>query len=236
MELRATPGDPRSVCLHSQVVNERVSGLALAGWGADAGIYLQLVTPGGKKLFDAGWGRSGALPVVAAGCDRVARIPLGRRPLLGFHEFRRDPWVEIAGVSDPELARHEHLWLVLSLHPSRGAALRPAPLCIPLRTAADGLHGFGLFGADLDRLRRSEVMYRPGRLLVGFDPALRLPDAKRVITSRGLEVCSETYHSRTGFLVVSAPPGREAAVGASLETEGLARVAVREPLVCGLAG
>lgn len=234
LDLRCEPGFPVTATLRTEITNTSEHGVALAGWGSSPGIAVALITPGGRKLFDPRWDRVRPIPVIAGGGTVVADIPLGRLPLLNLEDWGERPLRRLRGVADPQLAREDHLWLVVSLHPIRGRPLRPAPLAVPLRAWRDPAHERD-HGDDLARLRTTELIYRPGRILVGLGRELSLADARRVIQSRGLEVCSSRLWPHTGFLEVSAPPGREAEVAADLEAEHLARVAMRDPIVCGFA-
>ena len=232
LEVRCEPGFPVTATVRTEITNVSERGIALAGWGSTPGTFAMVVTPGGRKLFDPRWDGGRPIAVIAAGGTVVADIPLGRLPLVNLEDWGERPLRRMRGLGDERLEREDHLWLVLSLHPARGEPLRPAPLPLALRSWREPEARRGL-GADLSRLCSTEMLYRPGRILVGLGRELGLADARRVLRSRGLEVCSSRLWQHTGFLEVSAPPGREEAVAADLEREGLARVALRDPIVSG---
>jgi hypothetical protein len=232
LDLRCEPGLPGSTRLRSEITNVSSRGVALAGWGSSPGTMVLLVTPGGRKLFDPRWDTPRPIPVIAAGGTVVADIPLGRLPLVNLEDWGERPVRRLRGLGDPRLDREDHLWLMVSLHPVRGEPIRPRPLPLPLRAWREPGYRRD-FADDLSRLYSTEMLYRPGRILVGLGRELRMEDARRIVLSRGLEVCSSRLWPHTGFLEVSAPPGREAQVAAELEAEGLARVALRDPIVSG---
>lgn len=232
LEVRAEAGFPATATLHTEITNETGRGVALAGWGSSPGTAMTLVTPGGRKLFDPRWDTRRPIPVIADGGTVVADIPLGRMPLINLEDWGERPLRRLEGLADPRLEREDHLWLVVSLHPIRGEVLRPEPLPLPLRAWREPGYRRS-WTRDLSRLCSTEMIYRPGRVLVGLGRGLAQADAHRVIESRGLEVCSSRLWPHTGFLEVSAPPGRESEIAAELEREGLVRVAMRDPIVSG---
>ena len=74
-----------------------------------------------------------------------------------------------------------------------------APLAVPLRAWRDPAHERD-HGDDLARLRTTELIYRPGRILVGLGRELSLADARRVIRRAARVVVSNPDMLHAGVL------------------------------------
>lgn len=234
---RERPGRLEGCELVSTLTNHSGRGLALPCWGPTPGLHFHFVTGYGQLLFDAGHAASCALAILPDGDQWIAHIPLDRRPLRVIEEWKTPPVRELAGLVDPWLEHEDHLWLVVSQHQVRGPTLRAEPLLLPLRRWLRGgprSETRELFGdGDMDRLACTDLIYRPGRLLVGFSHDSNLEAAQRAVDRLGYRTVSSRLFEAARVLAVDVPRGREEQAVAAFDAAPGARMVTREPIACG---